>query len=89
YNPTVEEKPVLKDYIIKFKHISKEDVVSALSLFSENIKYTVYSDRVLLLTTESQYKIIDNLINGLDTSYQLRQLSFTIISTDNTKLKEI
>ena len=39
--------------------------------------------------TESQYKIIDNLINGLDTSYQLRQLSFTIISTDNTKLKEI
>lgn len=89
YNPTVEEKPVLKDYIIKFKHISKEDVVSALSLFNENIKYTVYSDRVLLLTTESQYKIIDNLINGLDTSYQLRQLSFTIISTDNTKLKEI
>ena len=89
YNPTVEDKPVLKDYIIKFKHISKEDVVSALSLFSENIKYTVYSDRILLLTTESQYKIIDNLINGLDTSYQLRQLSFTIISTDNTKLKEI
>jgi len=89
YNPTVEDKPVLKDYIIKFKHISKEDVVSALSLFNENIKYTVYSDRILLLTTESQYKIIDNLINGLDTSYQLRQLSFTIISTDNTKLKEI
>ena len=89
YNPKVEDKPVLKDYIIKFKHISKEDVVSALSLFNENIKYTVYSDRVLLLTTESQYKIIDNLINGLDTSYQLRQLSFTIISTDNTKLKEI
>ena len=89
YNPKVEDKPVLKDYIIKFKHISKEDVVSALSLFSENIKYTVYSDRILLITTESQYKIIDNLINGLDTSYQLRQLSFTIISTDNTKLKEI
>ena len=89
YNPKVEDKPVLKDYIIKFKHISKEDVVSALSLFNENIKYTVYSDRILLLTTESQYKIIDNLINGLDTSYQLRQLSFTIISTDNTKLKEI
>lgn len=89
YNPKVEDKPVLKDYIIKFKHISKEDVVSALSLFNENIKYTVYSDRILLITTESQYKIIDNLINGLDTSYQLRQLSFTIISTDNTKLKEI
>ena len=89
YNPKVEDKPVLKDYIIKFKHISKEDVISALSLFSENIKYTVYSDRILLITTESQYKIIDNLINGLDTSYQLRQLSFTIISTDNTKLKEI
>ena len=89
YNPTIEDKPVLKDYIIKFKHISKEDVVSALSLFNENIKYTVYSDRILLITTESQYKIIDNLINGLDTSYQLRQLSFTIISTDNTKLKEI
>ena len=89
YNPTIEDKPVLKDYIIKFKHISKEDVVSALSLFNENIKYTVYSDRILLITTESQYKIIENLINGLDTSYQLRQLSFTIISTDNTKLKEI
>lgn len=89
YNPKVEDKPVLKDYIIKFKHISKEDVVSALSLFSENIKYTVYSDRILLITTESQYNIISNLINGLDTSYQLRQLSFTIISTDNTKLKEI
>ena len=54
YNPKVEDKPVLKDYIIKFKHISKEDVVSALSLFSENIKYTVYSDRILLITTESQ-----------------------------------
>lgn len=89
YNPTVEDKPVLNDYIIKFKHVSKEDVVSALSLFSENIKYTVYSDRILLITTESQYEIINNLINGLDTSYQLRQLSFTIISTDNTKLKEI
>ena len=89
YNPTIEDKPVLKDYIIKFKHISKEDVVSALSLFNENIKYTVYSDRILLITTEIQHKIIENLINGLDTSYQLRQLSFTIISTDNTKLKEI
>lgn len=89
YNPTTEDKPVLNDYIIKFKHVSKDDVVSALSLFSENIKYTVYSDRILLITTESQYEIISNLINGLDTSYQLRQLSFTIISTDNTKLKEI
>lgn len=89
YNPTIEDNPILNDYIIKFKHISKDDVISALSLFNENIKYTVYSDRILLITTESQYKIINNLIKGLDTSYQLRQLSFTIVSTDNIKLKEI
>lgn len=89
YNPSFEENPVLNDYIIKFKHISKDDVSSALALFSENIKYTVYSDRVLLITTESQYKTISNLIRGLDTSYQLRQLSFTIISTDNRKLREV
>lgn len=89
YNPAIEENPILNDYIIKFKHISKDDVNSALSLFNENIKYTVYSDRVLLITTENQYKVINNLIQGLDTSYQLRQLSFTIISTDNRKLREV
>ncbi|MCR8684264.1 hypothetical protein [Campylobacter ureolyticus] len=42
-----------------------------------------------MITTESQFKTIESLIKGLDTSYQLRQLSFTIISTDNSKLKEI
>lgn len=89
YNPTIEENPILNDYIIKFKHISKDDVISALNLFNENIKFSVYSDRVLLITTESQFKTIESLIKGLDTSYQLRQLSFTIISTDNSKLKEI
>lgn len=89
YNPTIEENPILNDYIIKFKHISKDDVISALNLFNENIKFSVYSDRVLLITTETQFKTIESLIKGLDTSYQLRQLSFTIISTDNSKLKEI
>lgn len=89
YNPLPEKEPVLNDYIIKFKNISKDDVINALKLFDKNIKYSVYSDRILLLTTENQYNIIKSLINGLDTSYQLSQLSFTIIATDNAKLKEI
>jgi len=67
YNPTIEENPILNDYIIKFKHISKDDVISALNLFNENIKFSVYSDRVLLITTESQFKTIESLIKGLDT----------------------
>ena len=89
YNPKVEDKPVLKDYIIKFKHISKEDVISALSLFSENIKYTVYSDRILLITTESQYKIIDNLINGLDTSYNYDNLALRSLAQTTQNLKKL
>ncbi|QKF64692.1 type II secretion system protein GspD [Campylobacter corcagiensis] len=89
YSTNEEEKPILNDYIIKFKNISKEDVTKALELFQENIKYSVYSDRVLLLTTESQYKIINSMINGLDTSYQFRQLSFSIVATDVSKLKEV
>ncbi|MSN95992.1 type II and III secretion system protein [Campylobacter sp. FMV-PI01] len=89
YSTNEKEKPILNDYIIKFKNISKEDVTKALELFQENIKYSVYSDRVLLLTTESQYQVIKSMISGLDTSYQLRQLSFSIIATDNSRLKEV
>lgn len=89
YSTSEEEKPILNDYIIKFKNISKEDVTNALELFNENIKYSVYSDRILLLTTQSQYETIKSMINGLDTSYQLRQLSFGIIAIDNSKLKEV
>ncbi|PSM52720.1 type II secretion system protein D [Campylobacter blaseri] len=89
YQATDSQDYILNDYIIKFKNISKDDVISALNLFTENIKYSVYSDRVLLITTQEQYETIKSLINGLDTSYQFRQLSFTIVSTDNNKLKEI
>lgn len=75
-------------YVVKFRYLANEDVTKALSIF-QGVGVSVFKDRVMVRCLPSQIDAIRSMLNSLDASYQLRQLTFVVIATNNSKVKDI
>jgi len=75
-------------FVVKFRYLANDDVAKALSIF-KGVGVSVFKDRVLVRCLPSQIDAIRSMLNSLDASYQLRQLTFVVIATNNTKAKDI
>lgn len=84
----VPKPPELHSYIIKFKYLTRLDINAFFKLFP-SVKHTILQNRIFTLTDVDTYKKLLKQINLLDNSYLQRNIQVTILSTVNTKNKDL
>jgi len=81
--------PEKKSYIIKYKYLSKNEIQEYLSSLFPDVKHSILKNRLMLYTTEDNFKQILEQIKSLDNSFLQRNIQITIISTVNKDKKDI
>lgn len=87
--PAVEEKEVKEvSKIFKYQYLEELDIRNYLTLYPE-IKFSILKGRILITALPDVYELIHKQLQILDESYLQKKINVSIISTNNSKLKDI
>jgi len=79
----------LSTHLIKFAFISKNSLSKYLKTLYPNLKFVIFKDRLVLISTRKTFLNIKHLVSDLMSSYLQARINFLILVIDNKKAKQI